>query len=241
MTTRIFLFISLAAALGSPAVAGPILLEEYSLFVASDDLVTPLYDRHEYAPDSTLANANWLVETNNALNADNLGQFTWTVTNAGESVSGLNTTVYLDASIDELLNTHYNESAEYLGNTGATSWEADEPGWVFGDIYGNAQNGELDNSNAVSPGWEDDPALALGFYLDDFSVGDAFELTFTTSLDDIGGFYQYDADSDFGFYFNADLTFIPDSVAVPEPASLALLGFGMVSLISVRRRRRSVQ
>jgi hypothetical protein len=47
--------------------------------------------------------------------------------------------------------------------TPGQSWEIDEPGWVFGDIYDHVLAGALDNSNSIPPGSPEDVSMAMGW------------------------------------------------------------------------------
>ena len=49
------------------------------------------------------------------------------------------------------------------------TWEIDEPGYAFGDIYFNVLSGSLDNENAVPEGLENDVSLAIGW---SFTLGE---------------------------------------------------------------------
>ena len=74
-----------------------------------------------------------------------------------------NILVFLDIEIDELVNTFFNEFGSVVGAPGAgLSWEIDEPGYVFGDIYTNFVAGALDGTNGVPSGSPDDVSFALG-------------------------------------------------------------------------------
>ncbi len=222
------------------SLAAVISVEEFGLFASSPEFTQGfVQDTHVFSPLSDFDSVGWDIETQDNLGNDNFGSFTWKVTNnSGVNYSNITSVAYLDAAIDEQENTFFNESAVFTGNTDASSWEADEPGFQFGDIYDNAQAGSLDNSSSVGVGNEDDPSLALGFEINDFMTGDWFELTFEISEDDIGGLFQFDPDSNFGFYFNASLK-IYDGVTteVLEPSTLSLLGLGVAAIFVTRRRK----
>lgn len=219
----------------STANSATITLEEYGLFLSSPDFSQNVQDSHIYWPTSNLGTQHLGLTIDNQLGPNSLGTFSWTVENqASHGYQGINAVVYLDAAIDRDINTFFNENATWMGNAQATSWEADDP-W-YPDIQNNVASGQLTNQNWVAPGFEGDVALALGFYIPELKQGDAFTMTMSISMEDIGGWYHFDPDSDFGFYFNSTLEFIAAEVPVPEPSALALLALGLGGLGLARRR-----
>lgn len=98
---------------------------------------------------------------------------TYSFTNeSGGTFSDLRILVFLDAEIDEVSNTFFNEYGEISGAAGAGRWDSnpdywqiDEPGFAEGTLYGNLLAGALSNSNAVPETAPDDVSMALGFAL----------------------------------------------------------------------------
>jgi hypothetical protein len=219
--------------------ASVINLEQFGLYIQSDNLLEALIDERLYdSLQSNYIDSGFSLTSEDRFSSENLGSYSWSVKNNSNSkINDLMITGFLDASIDYHENTFFNESATYIGNTDAIRHEADEPGYIFGDIYENVLLGSLDGQNEVQPGSEDDVALALGFSLDAFDIGDALNLTIEISESDIGGFYQYDADSDYGFWFNAYFSYIPKIVNsdVSEPSPLSLFLVGMFGLVFLRK------
>jgi hypothetical protein len=150
---------------------------------------------------------------------------------------------YVDGEIDETLNTFFNEYGQYISVTGSgsgdsdpDSWEIDEPGFLFGDIYDNLIFGALDNTNAVFQGAEDDVSLALGFELGDILAGQTWNMTLSISDTDIGGLYHGDYASGTGAYINGNV--VVDSVTtVAEPNGMLLFLLGMFGMTLIRRQR----
>ena len=125
------------------------------------------------------------------------------------------------------------------------TWEIDEPGYVFGDIYFNVLSGTLDSENAVPGGLENDVSLALGW---SFSLNEneqaliRWHLTPDASfLAGYTGFYlaQINELSHETLYFYSALDIRekgPAPVPVPEPASMLLFGLGSAGAVKVGRR-----
>jgi hypothetical protein len=103
----------------------------------------------------------------------------------------------------------------------ADSWEIDEPGYLFGDIYLNLLDGTLDNTNAVPIGLEDDVSLALGFDLGELIAGARVTGVFDISRQNIGGLIHTDADSNETIYFNGTVDVA--TTPVPAPSIMLLL------------------
>lgn len=179
--------------------------------------------------------------------ASGLGSLSVTVSGASDH----NVIAYFDHEIDQTVNTFFNE----LGGTGGAlgagqSWEIDEPGFLFGDIYDNWQAGSLDNSNALDIAENaDDVSMALGF---DFTLAASQTAVVTFFLDVINNapaFFltQFDPDSIAAqlagpnqLFFWATLEIRGDEeppTGVPEPGTLLLLAGGLLALARVRRTR----
>lgn len=185
------------------------------------------------------------------LSDDGFGSFGWTLTNHRQSaLENLWWFGFIDADIDRASNTFFNEYGELTsltlppgapaGAIRATSWQIDEPGFVFGTIINDLQSGALRNRNFVPATSRDDVSLTLGFNIGSLQPGESATATFYLSRTALsGGLRQVDPDSDLSFYFNGFVlreAAAPDT-GVPEPHSIALVGSGGLLLLYLRRYR----
>ena len=167
-----------------------------------------------------------------------LGTITVSVLGAGAHYVGL----FVDHEIDQSNNTNFNEFGAANGSTAAgQTWEIDEPGFVFGDIYTNFSGSSLDGQNGVPAGSEDDVSMALGWdfvLAADEVAGILFNISLTQPT---SGFYlshtDPDADGVPTIYFSSELR--TRIVGVPEPSVAGLLTIGLLALGLSRRYARS--
>lgn len=160
--------------------------------------------------------------------ATGLGTISATISGAGNHYFG----AFFDHEIDEALNTYFNEFGATSGSAMAgLSWEIDEPGYFFGDIYDNFLVSALDNANGVPPsGLEDDVSMALGWNFS-LNAGEQAILSFLLSETmPTGGFYlsQTDHDSSASIYLSTALKIEGNIPGIPEPSILWLLGVGLL-------------
>jgi hypothetical protein len=166
-----------------------------------------------------------------------LGTISVSVGGAGSHYVSL----FVDHEIDEADNTFYNENGDTSGSAAAgQTWEIDEPGYVFGDIYDNFLASELDDMNALPAGSEDDVSMAQGW---DFALaaGETAEVNFVLASVQPSGFYlsHTDPDSNTTFYFSSSVDISPSGV-VPIPGAVWLFGTALVGLGALGRRFRTV-
>jgi len=227
----------------APSRAASITIADVRLFLHSDSGLTQL--------DSTSPQ----YSSTNGPNG--LSSFGWTFTNTTLSViNNLRPLIFLDADIDRNDNTFFNEYGTFLslalpatappGAIAATSWQIDEPGFVFGTIPLDLLNGTLTNTNTVPSSAPDDVSFALGFALPSLAPNGSFTIRMFLSDDLTVGLLQSDPDSEFSFAFNGYLTVAsappppPPGNEVPEPSTFGFMATGVAALL-VAARKKSVK
>ena len=183
--------------------------------------------------DGTLTSASGLLDS------QGLGTINLSVTGVGNHFLGL----FVDHEIDQVLNTFFNEYGTAVGGPSAgQSWEIDEPGWVFGDIFTNFSGSALDDTNGVPSGSEDDVSMALGWDVT-LAAGETALASFTVSTNQpTGGFYlsQTDPDSQATIYFSSTKQIRSNTPNVPDGGwTLAMLGASLTLMGAVRRLKQS--
>lgn len=173
-----------------------------------------------------------------ALSADSTDiTLSYSFTNdTGADLSGVTFISFLDADIDTGLNTFFNEVATANGTLAdGQNFEADEPGFLFGDIFDNALLGSLDGTNIFPP--PEDVSLALSFDFD-LAMGETttIDILISEDGDSIGGFNLVQSDTD-----PESLTEITYSgrvqPGIPEPGSATLFAAGALLVGGALRRR----
>jgi hypothetical protein len=182
-----------------------------------------------------------------------LGTLTWETTGAGAH----SILAFFDHDIDENSNGYLNEFGATNGTPASgQSWEIDEPGYEFVDIYDHVVlDGKLDLFNDVPSGSEDDVSMAMGW---DFTLetSEMATINFILGLTaPTSGFYlsQTDTDSGVSIYFSSLLTKTggtpppPDDDdddgpnPIPEPGTVMLLGAGIMGLVGMHFRKRHLK
>lgn len=174
------------------------------------------------------------------LNNSGLGQIDFEFTSPGN----YSILAFYDFEFDRSANTYFNEYGQANGSPAAgQSWEIDEPGFVFGDIYDNLLFGSLGNDNAVPQGAEEDVSFALGWDFDLATGENAFLSLFTSLNAPEDAFHLSHTDPEMGdsfnqnqsLYFWGELDIVGTPVTVSEPSAAFLFAIG-IFLLWVRRR-----
>ncbi len=165
--------------------------------------------------------------------------------NTGSALGGITFLSYMDAEIDERVNSFFNEFATVLGTPAVgQGYEIDEPGFLFGDITDNLALGVLDNTNAVPSSAPEDVSMALSFSISELGAGETLDVAILISEDgsSIGplALQQADASStgtEITYSGTATVSGGPTPV-IPEPGAAAVFGLGALLVLRVARRER---
>jgi len=173
-------------------------------------------------------------------------RFAWT-NDTGATLTNLSWIFFIDPDIARDENSFFNEYGEFISASlpvlappdaiAFSSWEIDEPEYVFGDIYTHAYEGWLDNFNGVPSTAPDDVSLALLFTVPLLESGQTMWLYGTLSRTDAAGLAHFDPDTADVLYLNGYVVVEPLSEAgtIPEPWSASLVGIGFLYLLVFRR------
>lgn len=157
--------------------------------------------------------------------------------NTGADLTDVTFISFLDVDIDDPINGFFNEIATEGGVLAAgQGFEADEPGFAFGDIYDNALLGTLDNTNIFPP--PEDVSMALSYDFD-LAAGESttIDILISEDGDSLGTFYMVQSDPD--SQVPTEITYsgeVRPAAGIPEPGSATLFGAGALIVAGALRR-----
>ena len=148
--------------------------------------------------------------------------------------------IWLNLDSDSANNTFFNEYGSVNGSAPAgLTWEIDEPGYVFGDIFNNVMNGSLDNTNGVPSATPDDVSVAIGWNFN-LAAGESAVMTLNVGTSKPAGFsiQQTDPDTPVDIYLSSGLKINGGGQppVIPEPSTMVLLGGGLGACLLLRKR-----
>ncbi len=176
-----------------------------------------------------------------------LGKIEVVITRAATAVGTVIGSIltYFDLEIAVSVNDFFNEfgaASGTLGGVNPDTWEIDEPGFLFGDIPFNFEDGLLDDVNEIPAGLEDDVAVAMGW---DVVLGLGQQASLTLIISDTGGrapsssFFITHTDPDsvetVTFSGALETTRTPDPI--PEPSTFILFGTGLAGFLGWRWKK----
>lgn len=206
------------------------------ILISTASATSSLWDWAFYIDGATFEKSKGhSMPVSGALDAEGLGTLTWQ-TNA----AGLHRFIaFFDHEIDEKTNTYFNEYGEAINTPNAgQSWEIDEPGFVFGDIYDNVLGGSLDNTNGVPQATPNDVSMAMGWGFT-LTAGQNAIITLALAGTAPGsGFYlsHRDPDSQQAIFFSSALNIQGGGgpAPIPEPGTVILLFFGIFGIFGLK-------
>lgn len=218
------------------------------LNIAGSDLNSGFFGTSaQFAFDPLPAGLNFSFSSSLSADTTDLNLIYKFFNNTGGILNDVQFLSFLDAEIDEPINTFFNEFGEVIGNVGVgatdpdpDSWEIDEPtGFFGGDIFDNLLLGMLDNTNAFPIGFPDDVSMALGFSLGNLNPFDTARINILISEDgdSIGSLALAQHDSDPLSTTVITMSGKSNVAPIPEPSTFILLGTGLVGLGFFGRRR----
>ena len=170
---------------------------------------------------------------------DGLGTLIFRFTNPGS----YNFIAFFDHEIDQTINTFFNEYGSTNGSLAVgQSWQIGDPfSKDSGNIYENVLAGALSNTNGVPSSSPNDVSMAIGWNFV-LASGETGTIRLDLNTAPLPGFFlqQTDPDSNLypsDIYFSSSLEIRGGGPPIPEPATLLLLGSGLVGLAGLGRKR----